>query len=66
MTIQQFEEISLTLGIGGLCLYMLFVMYKLAQESNAGKFGAVIIFTSLGLGVAGYAVKSVIQMVMEV
>ena len=68
MSIERFEEISLTLGIGGLVLYMVFVMYKLARESNAGPFGTGMIFLTLtlGLGVAGFAAKSVIQLVVTV
>ena len=66
MSVQQFEEISLFLGVGGLILYMMFVMYKLAEESGAGRFGTLMIFLSLGLGIAGFAAKSVIQLVMEV
>ena len=64
--IELFEEISLFLGIGGLVLYMIFVMYRLAVDSGAGRFGALVIFLSLGLGIAGFATKSVIQMVMQV
>ena len=66
MSVQQFEEISLLLGVGGLILYMMFVMYKLAEESGAGRFGTLMIFLSLGLGIVGFAAKSVIQLVMEV
>jgi hypothetical protein len=66
VSVQQFEEISLFLGVGGLILYMMFVMYKLAEESGAGRFGTLMIFLSLGLGIAGFAAKSVIQLVMEV
>lgn len=66
MSVQQFEEISLFLGVGGLILYMMFVMYKLAEESGAGRFGTLMIFLSLGLGIVGFAAKSVIQLVMEV
>ena len=66
MSVGQFEELSLFLGVGGLILYMIFIMYKLAEESNAGRFGALMIFLSLGLGIVGFAVKSVIQMVIEV
>ena len=66
MSIERFEEISLTLGIGGLVLYMVFIMYNLARESNAGPFGTAMIFLTLGLGVAGFAAKSVIQFVIEV
>ncbi len=64
--IELFEEISLFLGIGGLVLYMLFVMYRLSVESGAGRFGTLVIFLSLGLGIAGFATKSVIQLLIEV
>lgn len=66
MSVGQFEELSLFLGVGGLILYMIFIMYKLAEESGAGRFGALMIFLSLGLGIVGFAVKSVIQMVIDV
>jgi hypothetical protein len=66
MTIELFEEISLTLGIGGLMLYMVFIMYRLAKESGAGRFGTAMIFLSLGLGLVGFIAKSVIQVAIEV
>lgn len=66
MTVPQFEEISLTLGIGGLILYMIFILYNLAKESKAGGFGMFVIFLSLGLGIVGFAAKSVIQIVLQV
>jgi len=66
MSIETFESLSLTIGIGGLVLYMIYIMYKLAQESGAGRFGAAMIFLTLGLGIAGFAAKSVIQLIIEV
>ena len=65
MTVAQFEEISLTLGIGGIILYMLFILYKMAEESNAGKYGTFVIFMALGMGIVGFASKSVIKTVLE-
>lgn len=65
-SIELFEEISMFLGVGGLVLYMLYVMYRLAQESGAGRFGSLVIFLSLGLGIVGFASKSVIQFFMQV
>jgi len=64
--IELFEEISLYLGIGGLMLYMLYVMARLAVESRAGRLGSLVIFVSLGLGIVGFAAKSVIQELIEV
>ena len=66
MSIEQFELLSLRLGIGGLVLYMVYIMYRLAQESGAGRFGTLMIFLSLGLGIIGFALKSVIQLVVQV
>lgn len=66
ISIELFEEISLFLGIGGLVLYMLYVMYKLSAESGAGRFGTLVIFLTLGLGIFGFAAKSVIQVLIEI
>ena len=66
MSIAQFEEISLMLGIGALVLYMLFILYKMAEESNAGKYGSFVIFMALGMGIIGFASKSVIKLLLEV
>jgi hypothetical protein len=66
MSIELFEHISLVVGVGGLMLYMVYVMYRLAKDSGAGRFGAVMIFLSLGLGLVGFVTKSIIQMAMEV
>jgi len=61
MDIDLFEEISLTVCITGLCLYMLYIIYKLAVESKAGKFGTFILFAGLGFGIFGFAAKKVIM-----
>ena len=66
MSIETFESLSLTIGVGGLVSYMIYIMYKLARESGAGRFGSVMIFLSLGLGIIGFAAKSVIQLVIQV
>jgi Protein of unknown function (DUF2788) len=60
MTIEQFENWSLTLGIGGLVLFMVFIMWDLAKKSNAGKFGTFVLFLALGLGLLGFLVKTIL------
>ena len=65
MTVAQFEELSLTLGIGGLILYMMFILYDLGKQSNAGAFGMFVLFMALGMGIVGFAAKSVIKMAVE-
>jgi hypothetical protein len=60
MTIEQFESWSLVLGIGGLVLFMVFIMWDLAKKSNAGKFGTFILFLALGLGMLGFLIKTIL------
>jgi hypothetical protein len=66
VSIELFEEISLTVGISGLVLYMLFIIYKLGQESGAGKFGYFVLFFALGLGFVSLIAKVVIVEVMQI
>ena len=66
MTVPQFEELSLTLGITVLIGLMLFIVYDLAKRSGAGRFGTLILFLGLGLGLVGFGAKQVIQLVLHV
>ena len=51
MTEKEFTEISLTLGLTIGISYMLFIVYKLAEESKAGPYGMMVLFGGLGLGI---------------
>ncbi|MGD8743721.1 MAG: DUF2788 domain-containing protein [Granulosicoccaceae bacterium] len=64
MDLATFESWSLTIGIGGLILYMLFIIYKLGVESRAGKYGYFVLFFALGLGFVGFVAKTVIVEMM--
>lgn len=66
MDVQQFETISLYVCVSGLILYMLYIMFKLAQESQAGKMGTLAIFGCLGLGIVGFVIKEVLTVVIQV
>ena len=61
----QFASFSLALGIGGLVLYMAFIMHRLARESRAGRFGSFVIFASLGLGLVGFIARTLIQLTID-
>ena len=65
MTEEEFVAIALPICLGGLILYMFYIMYKLASESRAGKFGTVMIFVGLGLGLFGFIAKEVLIQVLE-
>lgn len=65
MSIEQFESWSLTIGISGLILWMLLIIWKMGKESKAGKFGYFILFFALGLGFIGFIAKTILVELLE-
>ena len=65
MTEEQFAEFGLTFGVTAFILYMLFIIYQLARESKAGKFGTFVLFLVLAFGMVGFIAKQVIIFFME-
>jgi hypothetical protein len=61
LTVDQFEDISLKVCVGGLIAYMVFIIGQLAWESKAGKYGAMWMFIGLGLGFVGFIAKGLIE-----
>ncbi len=66
MTEAQFSELSISLLVPGLVGYMMFIIWKLARDSQAGKFGMAMLFLVLGLGIVGFAAKQVIKLFIAV
>ena len=65
MTIEQFEEWSLIIGLGGLILFMVFIVWNLGRESKAGKFGMFVLFLALALGLLGFVIKLVLVEILQ-
>ena len=65
LTEQQIAAFGLSFGLGAFVLYMLFVVLQLARESGAGRFGTVVLFVVLALGMLGFVAKSVIERVLD-
>ncbi|GAA3941612.1 DUF2788 domain-containing protein [Litoribacillus peritrichatus] len=65
MSPEQMEHYALIAGLTVLIGFMFFIMWDLAKKSNAGKFGTIIIFTVLGLGIFGFLIKTVIVELMD-
>ncbi len=57
----QISELGMTWGVGGFIALMLFIIWKVARESKAGRFGTFIMFFVLAFGIFGFVMKSVIQ-----
>jgi hypothetical protein len=62
----QIAELGLTWGIGGFIALMLFVIWKVAKDSKAGRFGTFILFFVLAFGILGFVLKQVIQWVLGI
>jgi len=60
-----FEEWMMTILVGGLVLFMAFIVWDLAKKSKAGRFGTMILFLALGLGVLGFVIKTFVIAGME-
>lgn len=58
-------DYGVTLGVGGLILFMAFIVWDLARRSDAGRFGTFILFIALGLGIFGFLIKGVISYLMK-
>lgn len=65
MTVEQFESYTLIICVGGLIIFMTFIMWDLAKKSNAGKFGTIILFTALGVGLLGFVIKTVMVEIIQ-
>ncbi|MDR5865714.1 DUF2788 domain-containing protein [Halomonas koreensis] len=60
-----FETWVTPLMIGGLMLFMSFIIWDLAKQSRAGRFGTLMLFVVLGAGMLGYLFKVVITWALE-
>ena len=64
LTEEQIAQFGLTIGVGGFILYMVFIIFQLARESKAGKFGTFVLFLALGFGMLGFVAKLLIEWVL--
>ena len=62
---QWLTDYGVPLGVGALILFMLFIVWDLAHRSNAGKFGTLILYLGLALGIFGFLIKFVITYLLE-
>lgn len=65
MTEPEFAALSLKIGLPALVLYMVYIMYRLAKDSNAGKIGTFAIFLALGFGILGFVIKEVMIFLID-
>ncbi|MBT9598069.1 MAG: DUF2788 domain-containing protein [Vitreoscilla sp.] len=61
---EQIASFGLTFGVTAFMLYMVFIIFQLARESKAGRFGTFVLFLGLGVGLIGFAAKGLIKFFM--
>ena len=61
----QFAQLGLTFGVSGFMLYMLFIIWRLSREAQAGKFGTFVLFLVLSFGMLGFVAKQILVWVLE-
>jgi len=64
LTEQEISQFGLTWGLGLMIAFMLFIIWDLAKQSNAGRLGTFVLFFVLAFGMLGFIAKSVIKWVM--
>ena len=62
---QWLSDWGVTLGVGALILFMVFIVWDLARRSDAGKFGTLILYIGLAMGIVGFLIKVIITFLME-
>lgn len=62
----QIASFGMTFGLTAFISYMMFIVWRLCRDSNAGKLGSVILFLVLGLGVLGFVSKNIIQKLLNI
>ena len=60
MRLAEIEAIMLNVGLVLFAAAIFYIIYDLANKSNAGQFGTFILFFALGLGLVAFLVKTVV------
>ncbi|WP_341217813.1 DUF2788 domain-containing protein [Neptunomonas phycophila] len=66
MRLADWEGLMLNIGIFVFAAFVFFIIYDLAKRSNAGKFGTIILFLALGLGLAAFVIKTIVVELMGI
>ena len=62
----EFEDLALKLGLTGLILFMVLIIWNLGKESKAGRYGMMWLFLGLGVGFVGFIAKGIIQKLLGI
>ena len=61
---ESFEDWMMYGLVSGLILFMAFIVYDLARQSKAGRYGTLVMFGGLGMGAVGFVAKTILTKFM--
>ena len=65
MSEAEFSSLALKVLVPLLIGYMLLIIYRMGKDSNAGRYGMMILFIALGAGFVGFVAKGLIQFFLD-
>ena len=65
MSESEFATWAVRLGVGGLIAFMFFIVFQLAHESKAGKYGLMVMMIALMMGVVVFAIKLSVELILK-
>jgi hypothetical protein len=65
METEQFEALMMYVLVGGLIVFMFFIIWDLAKKSKAGRLGTAVLFLTLGLCLFAFLAKPIITYIIE-
>ena len=65
LTEEQISQFGVTFGLGGLMVFMLFIIWDLARKSKAGRLGTFVLFFVLAFGMLGFVAKQIIAWLLK-
>lgn len=65
METEQFEALMMYVLVGGLIIFMFFIIWDLAKKSKAGRLGTAVLFLTLGLCLFAFLAKPIITYIIE-
>mgnify|MGYP003615741537 FL=1 len=65
MSEAEFATWAVRLGVGGLVALMCFIVFQLAHESKAGKYGLMVMLIALMMGVVGFGIKLAVELILK-
>jgi hypothetical protein len=60
----QIANFGVTFGVAAFIAYMLFIIWSLARQSKAGRFGTFVLFFVLAFGMIGFIAKAVVAWIL--